>query len=101
MDLLWNAGPATARELAQALPEPTPATTTVLTVLAHLHRKGLVTRHRTGRAHRYHARTSREDHLAGVMRHTLTRAPDSTAVLARFLATIPPDEHAALRELLR
>jgi predicted transcriptional regulator len=101
MDLLWDTGPATARQLQQGLNGRTPAATTVLTVLAHLHEKGLVTRERGGRAHRYHAALSREDHLAGLMRATLTTAPDPGAVLNRFIDTISPADTATLRQLLR
>jgi predicted transcriptional regulator len=88
MDLLWDAGPGTARQIQDALPAPTPAATTVLTVLTHLSAKGLVARERVGRAHRYRATVSREDHLAALMRQTLSSAPDPDAVLTRFLETI-------------
>jgi predicted transcriptional regulator len=88
MSLLWDAGPATARQLQHALPAPTPASTTVLTVLTHLQEKGLVARERAGRAHRYQPVTSREDHLVALMHQTLASAPDPKAVLNRFLETV-------------
>lgn len=101
METLWAAESAlTARDVQESLSGRNLATTTVLTVLGRLERKGLVTRERDGRAHRYHAVASRADHVAELMRDALDAAPDREAVLARFLGSIPADERAALRELL-
>lgn len=101
MEALWARGPGTAKQLQDALAERDLATTTVLTVLGRLERKGLVTRERDGRAHRYRATATREDHIADLMRDALDAAPDRGAVLARFLGGIPDDEADALRSLLR
>lgn len=102
LEALWAAGgPRTAKEVQDALADRELATTTVLTVLGRLERKGLVRRRRDGRAHRYRATGSREGHIADLMRDALEDAPDRGAVLARFLGSIPPDERDALRDLLR
>jgi predicted transcriptional regulator len=102
MEVLWAAGaPRTAQEVRGALGDRELATTTVLTVLGRLQRKGLVTRVRQGRAHRYRAEGTREEHIATLMRDALDAAPDRGAVLARFLGGMGPEEQAALRELLR
>lgn len=101
METLWSAsGPLTARDVQDALQGRDLATTTVLTVLGRLERKGLVTRERAGRAHRYRAVASREDHVAELMLDALDAAPDRGAALARFFGTMPDDERAALRDLL-
>lgn len=101
MNTLWSAeGPVTARDVQDALATRDLATTTVLTVLGRLERKGLVTRERDGRAHRYRSVASREDHVAELMRDALDATPDRGAALARFLGSIPPDERATLRNLL-
>ena len=101
MESLWSAAaPVTAREVQEALGDRRLATTTVLTVLGRLERKGLVTRERAGRAHRYTSVASREDHVATLMRDALDAAPDRGAALARFFGSIPADERAALRDLL-
>lgn len=101
METLWSAGvPVTARDVQDALAHRELATTTVLTVLGRLERKGLVTRERDGRAHRYRAVASREDHVAELMRDALDAAPDRGAALARFFGSIPESERAALRDLL-
>ena len=60
MERLWAAeGPMTARAVQDGLTARDLATTTVLTVLGRLERKGLVTRERDGRAHHYRAVASR------------------------------------------
>ncbi|MPZ66084.1 MAG: transcriptional regulator [Pseudonocardiaceae bacterium] len=102
LEALWAAGASrTAKQVQDALAGRELATTTVLTVLGRLERKGLVSRERDGRAHRYRAVAKREDHIADLMRDALDGAPDRGAVLARFLGSIPPDERDALRDLLR
>ena len=69
METLWSAdSPLTARDVQESLHGRELATTTVLTVLSRLERKGLVTRERAGRAHRYRAVSTREDHVAELMR---------------------------------
>lgn len=101
MERLWAAdGPLTARAVQDGLPDRDLATTTVLTVLGRLERKGLVTRERDGRAHHYRAVGSREDHVAELMNDALDAATDRGAALARFVGSIPPEERARLRDLL-
>jgi predicted transcriptional regulator len=102
MEVLWAApGPCTARHVQDALADRGLATTTVLTVLGRLERKKLVEREREGRAHRYRATGTREDHIAALMRDALNGAPDRGAVLARFFGGMPPDDQARLRDLLQ
>ncbi len=101
MERLWAAeAPVTAREVQEGLTARDLATTTVLTVLGRLERKGLVTRERNGRAHRYRAVAGREDHVAELMTDALGAAADRGAALARFVGSIAPEERARLRDLL-
>ena len=76
------------------------ATTTVLTVLSRLERKGFVSRARDTRPHRYHALLSREEHTAELMHEVLDRSSDRDAALARFVGTVSDGEAATLRRLL-
>lgn len=102
MNALWEAaGPLTAREVQEALAARSPATTTILTVLTRLERKGLLTRSKDGRAHRYRPKASREEHIAELMRDVLDAAPDRGAALASFLGSVPPDDRSTLRDLLK
>jgi predicted transcriptional regulator len=101
MERLWASdGAVTARAVQDGLTPRDLATTTVLTVLGRLERKGLVVRERDGRAHHYRAVGSREDHVAELMNDALAAATDRGAALARFVGSIPPEERARLRDLL-
>lgn len=100
MEVLWEAGPATARTVAEHLAERDLAYTTVLTVLTRLERKGLLRKEKAGRAHRYTAVASREDHIAVLMQQALGQAGDRVAALQLFARTVSPAEAQALRRAL-
>jgi predicted transcriptional regulator len=102
MEVLWSATePATVRRVLGYLGrEPEPAYTTIMTVLDNLHRKGMVTRERDGRAWAYRAAQSREDFAAETMAEVLDAAADRSATLLRFIGRISPEEQARLRELM-
>jgi predicted transcriptional regulator len=108
MELLWTSDAAlTANELRDALgglrgaeSGHAVATTTVLTVLSRLERKGFVTRARDVRPHRYRALLTREEHTAELMHEVLDRSSDRDAALARFVGTVSEGEAATLRRLL-
>ncbi|ANJ27243.1 BlaI/MecI/CopY family transcriptional regulator [Agromyces aureus] len=107
MEVLWNSdADVSANELRDALvlrPDSSGravATTTVLTVLSRLERKGFVTRSRDQRPHRYRALLSREEHTAELMHEVLDRSSDRDAALARFVGTVSDREAATLRRLL-
>jgi BlaI family transcriptional regulator, penicillinase repressor len=106
MELLWRSdGARTANELRDAFvlrdeSGRTVATTTMLTVLSRLERKGFVARSREVRPHRYRAVLSREEHTAELMHEVLDRASDRDAALARFVSSASEREAATLRRLL-
>lgn len=100
MERLWATdGPLTATELRDGLAERGSALTTVHTVLSRLEGKGFVD-HDDSRPHRFRARASREEHVAGLMHEVLDQAGDRDAVLARFVSRVSDDEAGALRRLL-
>jgi predicted transcriptional regulator len=80
MEVVWEAGPSTARQVAARLADRELAYTTWLTVLGRLEAKGLLRRDRRGRAHTYSATASREDHIAVLMQQALGQAEDREAV---------------------
>lgn len=100
MDAVWEAGPSTARQVAERLADRGLAYTTVLTVLGRLEGKGLLERARDGRAHTYTAVASREDHIAVLMQSALEQAQDREAALQHFARTVSPAEAEALRKAL-
>lgn len=57
-------------------------------------------RERDGRAWRYRAASSREAHVAELMRQALEWADDRDAALVHFARSITPDEAAVLRDWL-
>lgn len=87
-------------ELNQKVPEKPLAYTTVMTVLDNLHRKGLVGREKDGRAFRYTASISREEHTADLMEGVLAGTADRGAALLHFVERMSPDELVQLREAL-
>jgi predicted transcriptional regulator len=106
MEQLWMSDTAlTANEIRDRLAEPgvpsrAPATTTVLTVLSRLERKGFVARARETRPHRYHALLTRAEHTAELMHEVLSSSSDRDAALARFVGTVSAGEANTLRKLL-
>jgi len=101
MDLLWATDASlSAYDLQDALADRKLASTTILTVLSRLEKKGFVARERESRPHRYSAAGSREDHMADLMHEVLGTASDRTAVLERFVGSVSADEAATLRKLL-
>ncbi|WP_329081528.1 MULTISPECIES: BlaI/MecI/CopY family transcriptional regulator [unclassified Streptosporangium] len=101
MEALWqHPGGMLAQQLADFLPSQ-PAVTTVLTVLLRLSRKGLVTRERIGRAHRYRSSGGKDAFVAEVMQEALSEAGNVNAVVHRFVGTVSPEVAAALRLALQ
>ncbi|USQ81993.1 BlaI/MecI/CopY family transcriptional regulator [Ornithinimicrobium faecis] len=99
MDVLWDHGPVTVREVIDRL-GGTSAYTTIATVLGNLDRKGLVTITRRGRSTRYAARLSRQAHAAELMGHVLDASQDRAASILHFVDTMPESDLALLRDYL-
>jgi predicted transcriptional regulator len=102
MERLWSTDqPVSVREVVEDLrQERRIAYTTVMTVLDNLHRKGLVSRARDGRAYRYRPMRSREEHTAALMEEILHSSEDRGATLLHFVGQMSPDEVARLRAVL-
>lgn len=105
MDVLWTAPDgSTAQEIVERLAARDGAaelaTTTVLTVLDRLRRKGFVERERAGRAHRYRAARTRDDVIAASMLAVLETTDDRRSALVRFAGAVSAEEAALLREAL-
>lgn len=102
MRVLWARDePATVRQvLAELDRQPPLAYTTVMTVMDNLHRKGLLSREREGRAYRYRTVRSRAEHDAELMTEVLNSSDDRQATLLKFVGSIAPAELARLRRLM-
>ncbi|MFB9235566.1 BlaI/MecI/CopY family transcriptional regulator [Plantactinospora siamensis] len=77
------------------------AYTTVMTVLARLFGKGLLTRHRDGRAYLYRRLDGDAQVAAHRMHRLLTAGPNRAAVLRQFVDTLSADDEQLLTQLLR
>lgn len=99
MDVLWDHGPVTVREVINFLGGAL-AYTTIATVLGNLGRKHLVIVTRQGRSTRYAARSSRQAHAAEVMGHVLDASRDRVASILHFVDAMPEGDLELLREYL-
>ena len=70
MSILWDKGQATVGELVEAMPDPKPAYTTVLTVMQVLTKKQVLTFERQGKANVYIPLLSRQEYLNNFMDET-------------------------------
>jgi predicted transcriptional regulator len=77
------------------------AYTTVMTVLARLAEKGLVTRHRSGRGYAYRAVRDEAEVTARQMQRLLDARDDRAAVLSRFVGVLTDEDEQLLLNLLR
>lgn len=102
MDRVWAWGhPVAVREVLEDLQrDRTLAYTTVMTVMDNLHRKGLLTREKEGRAYLYRPAQTREQHTAAFMGEVLAGSTDRQVTLLHFLEQIPADEVDRLRQAL-
>src|SRR5699024_10712691 len=108
MDVLWNGGSYTVREIHSVLSQERDlAYTTVLTVLDRPAKKGVADRERVGRSWQYTAAASHEELTAVAMRESVEElAPiDRRTALLDFLGDGDDDEiadlHGALAEVER
>jgi predicted transcriptional regulator len=98
MNVLWERGPSTVREVLEALPvRPRPAYTTVLTMMRLMHEKGYLDRREQGRAHVYQARLREQTVKRGLVRTFVNTAfrGSAEAVVVRLL-----EDEALTREEL-
>jgi len=72
MNTLWPMGEGTVREIRDRLAERRPrAYTTIMTIMDRLARKGVVERHKVGRAYFYRANLSAEEARAQALRQVV------------------------------
>lgn len=105
LKILWERGPATVREVHDALNAERPrAYTSVMSLMNVMAEKGLVARHPKGRAFEYEAIAEREATLAGMVGDLLSRAFEGSASLlvAQLLEQSQPttDELDEIRRTL-
>ena len=93
--------PVGVADIQAAFTEPTPAHTTILTVLDRLIDKGEVTRHAMSpRRIRFSARHSEAENASDSMHRTLQRTLDRRATLLQFAGALDPEDVDMLRSAL-
>lgn len=103
MGVLWDQEqPQSVRGVLTSLTrERKIAYTTVMTVMARLFNKGLLTREARGSAFVYRPVSTRADHTAARMAEVLDADPDRASALLQFTTQISDVDAAALRSALR
>lgn len=97
MNILWNKGQATVNDLIEALSEPKPAYTTVLTVMQVLTKKQVVTFEKQGKANAYIPQLSRQEFLNDFMDETRDNLFQGSA--KSFLSFFAKHEKISKKEL--
>ena len=103
-DRVWDHDPytVTVREVFEEMAQQRRiAYTTVMSTMDNLHTKGWLERELEGRAYRYWAVLTREQHTARLMREALDGGGRSELVLNYFIEQIGPEESEDLRSALR
>jgi len=105
MDRVWSRGDETATTVREVFDELAAerdiAYTTVMSTMDNLHTKGWLEREREGKAYRYWAALTREQHSARLMREALSGGGSPELVLTHFLEQISAEESERLRAVLR
>jgi BlaI family transcriptional regulator, penicillinase repressor len=104
LNILWNLGPSTVREVHTALEEKQTGYTTVLKQMQVMFEKGLLIRSERFRSHVYEARVSRELTQRELAGHLLERAFNGSAkglVLgALSFRRVSPKELKEIKQIL-
>jgi len=108
MEALWRSGEASVRQVMQALNKGgrERAYTTYMTIMARLHRKGLLTRRREGKSDFYAPAYERQEYQTLRARAEVDElvANYGDLALSRFaqhMATLDPARRRALQRLAR
>ncbi len=75
LNILWERGPCTVREVLEALEnKPKPVYTSILTMMRYMHEKGYLDRKDQNRSHIYSARLREQKVKGGLLRDLIDRA---------------------------
>lgn len=105
LNVLWDLGPSTVRRVHETMEERDTGYTTILKLLQIMHRKGLVRRDDSQRAHVYEPAYSKHDTQQLLTRDLVQQAFDGSAsqLVLQALGNHPrttPEELREIRQLL-
>ncbi|GLY85923.1 BlaI/MecI/CopY family transcriptional regulator [Actinoallomurus iriomotensis] len=98
--VLWTAGRAMTPAEVRGRLDDRLAYTTVMSTLARMHRKGLVSRRPVKKGYSYLPTVDEASHTARAMTDLLSRRHDHAGVLARFVSSLSPEDEALLQRML-
>jgi predicted transcriptional regulator len=108
MEELWGSGESSVRDVMRTLNRrgPDRAYTTYMTVMARLHKKGLLTRRRDGKADYYAPAFGRDEYMARRARAEVDELVSqygdvALSHFARQVASLDPARRRALQRLAR
>ena len=109
MEQLWAEGEASVRAVTEALNKrarPQRAYTTYMTIMARLHKKGVLDRRREGKTDFYAPKLSREEYMASRARAQVDELVErygdvALTHFAREVASLDPARRRALQRLAR
>ena len=104
MSVVWDRGETTVQDVKEALELNRPlAYTTVMTVLSRLVKKGLLERHKEGKAYLYRPATSKEKLAGSMLRSVVQRLYDGATgrAIAHLLESEENVDEAELDRLER
>jgi predicted transcriptional regulator len=109
MEQLWSEGEASVRTVMEALNKrarPQRAYTTYMTIMARLHKKGVLDRRREGKTDFYTPKLSREEYMASRARDQVDELVEQYGEVAlthfaRQVASLDPARRRALQRLAR
>jgi predicted transcriptional regulator len=101
MDVLWECGDGTVREVMSHRQLHDRAYTTIMTTLSRLHRKGLLMREGEGNAYRYRPRCDRAEHRRRQAHDVMCALlqQESDVVLTAFVDAAGDADEAHLQRL--
>ena len=109
MEQLWSHGETSVRAVMDALNErarPPRAYTTYMTIMARLHKKGVLSRRREGKTDFYAPRLSRDDYMASRAQADVDELVEqygdvALTHFARQVASLDPARRRALQRMAR
>jgi len=109
MEQLWSEGEASVRTVMEALNKrarPQRAYTTYMTIMARLHKKGVLDRRREGKTDFYAPKLGREEYMASRARAQVDELVEEYGEVAlthfaRQVASLDPARRRALQRLAR
>ena len=102
MEQIWALDrPSTVREVLDLMAPRRPlAYTTVMTIMDRLHRKGLLSRTREGKAYRYQPTADRDAYVAELMAAVLLSTDGGPGALIHFAERLSPEDASVLKDAL-